>query len=296
MQDKIEAVVYNFKIKKSSAFKGKALLNLNASGKFSLSCNKLDAGDLSFIFTNMEYNSINTKDPLIFNPVTWHYNWKLNLAAITEKKSFKPLWNNYRNKHSNTANKVQFLVLEKLYFETPLGMEYDTFSNGVYLPFFNDSKGMYLTGEHYRGLDLLLMPLNIPVKTKFLCKELNDREVLLEGCIEFNEEVMEKLLSNQNFKVKARSYHFSLDFSIDSKIEIVIERITNVIKKITCRNIISGADELFEETNYEVCTDFDSYHGGIHKIVDDKKYTIEEWEELERERKKPGRNFSLLDD
>ncbi|MCW3167043.1 hypothetical protein OMO38_00755 [Chryseobacterium sp. 09-1422] len=83
MQDKIEAVVYNFKIQKSSSFKGKVLLNLNASGKFSLSCNKLDAGDLSFIFTNMEYNSINTKDPLIFNPVTWHYNWKLNLAAIT---------------------------------------------------------------------------------------------------------------------------------------------------------------------------------------------------------------------
>jgi len=61
MQDKIEAVVYNFKIQKSSYFKGKALLNLKAAGKFSLSCNKLDAEDLSVTFTNLEYTVLMLK-------------------------------------------------------------------------------------------------------------------------------------------------------------------------------------------------------------------------------------------
>jgi hypothetical protein len=50
----------------------------------------------------------------------------LGIAAIINKKNFKPKWNRFRDKHRNPSNRVLLMVIEKLYFNSPLGMEHDT--------------------------------------------------------------------------------------------------------------------------------------------------------------------------
>ncbi|KPE51117.1 hypothetical protein [Chryseobacterium indologenes] len=296
LDEQSEPVEYRFSFKKNSSYKGKSLLNINSSGRFTLLKEKADQDESIFTFKNLEYSSNITKDPLIFSPVAIHYNRKLNLAAIKDKKNFKPQWNRYRDKHRSANNRALLLIVEKLYFNTPLGMEYDILSNGVYLPFFLNEKGMYTENEHYRGLDFLSIPLDIPMETTFLCRCSDEKETHLEGWINLKEEHLDGLLLNQSFRNKAKDYHISRDFTIKSKIEIKLETITNVIKHIKLNYILKGEQDLFEEIDYTVDTDFDSYKDGCFRIFEGKRYTQTEWEEYEKERKKPGRNFSLLDE
>lgn len=296
MYDQTSPAEYSFSFRKRSSYKGKTLLNVDSSGKFALTKTELDNGEYNFTFKNLEYNLGNNKDPLIFTPIVWRYNRKLGVAGIVDKKNFKPYWNRYRDKYRNVGNRVIFMIIEKLYFNTPLGMEYDAFSNGIHLPFFINSDGVYIVGQHYKGLDYLSMPLDIPLETTFLCTENNEKEIHLEGWITLHEANLDALLRDQGFKSKAKYYHLSRDFSIVSKIEVVLDTAANIIKHIAFTLSVKGEDDLTEEINYTVDSDFDSYHGGIHKIFDGKKYTEQEWEKYEKEQNKPGRNFSLLDD
>ena len=295
MSELLQPIEYTFSFQKRSSYKGKSLFNIDCTGVFTLEKEEVNTEELSFKFANLSYKSSNTNDPLLFSPVEWKYNRGLGVAAITNKKSFKPKWNRFRDKHRNQSNRVLLLVVEKLYFNTPLGMEYDTFSNGVYLPFFIDSDGSYQVGVYYQGLDYLAMPLDIPLETIFECKTINEKETHLEGWVTLKETNLDALLIDQGFRSKAKDYHISRDFSIDSKITVIIDTVANIIKQITFTLSIKGEQDLLEEIDYTVNSDFNSYKGGIHKIVDGKKYTAEEWEEYERERRKPGRNFSLLD-
>lgn len=295
MSDLLNPVEYRFSFQKKSSYKGRSLFNIDSNGVFTLEKGEMNADEPSFKFTNLSYKSSNTNDPLLFSPVKWKYARSLGVAAITDKKNFKPKWNRFRDKHRNPTNRVMLMLIEKLYFNTPLGMEHDTFSNGVYLAFFIDSDGNYKKDEKYRGLDYLSMPLDIPLETIFECKEVTEKESHLEGWVTVNETNLDRLLMDQGFRTKAKDYHISRDFSIDSKITVIIDNAANIIKHITFKSSIKGEQELSEEIIYTVDSDFDSYSGGIHKIHEGKKYTLEQWEEYETERRKPGRNFSLLD-
>ncbi|EFK36061.1 MULTISPECIES: hypothetical protein [Chryseobacterium] len=295
MSDLLNAVEYRFSFHKKSSYKGKSLFNIESSGTFTLEKVDGDKAESNFTFTNLSYKSSNTNDPLLFSPVEWKYSRDLGIAAIINKKNFKPKWNRFRDKHRNPSNRVLLMVIEKLYFNSPLGMEHDTFSNGVYLPFFIDSNGTYTEGENYRGLQYLSMPLDIPLDTVFVCKKAHEREILLEGWVTLNEQFLDNLLLDQGFRSKVKDYHVSRDFSIDSKIIVIKDTVADVVKQITFSLTVKGEQDLLEEITYEVHTDFDSYEGNVHKIFEGKKYTLEEWEEFERDRKRPGRNFSLLD-
>ena len=295
MSELLDPVEYRFSFHKKSSYKGKSLFNIESSGTFTLEKVGANADEQNFTFTNLSYKSSNTNDPLLFSPVEWKYVRDIGIAAITNKKNFKPKWNRFRDKYRNPSNRVLLMVIEKLYFNTPLGMEHDTFSNGVYLPFFIDSDGTYQVGMHYKGLDYLAMPLDLPLETIFECREHNEKETHLEGWVTLKEADLDRLLTDQGFRGKAKDYHISRDFSIDSKITVIIDNAANVIKHITFKSSIKGEQDLSEEIFYMVDSDFDSYRGDIHKIHDGKKYTLEDWEQYMREQRKPGRNFSNLD-
>ncbi|AZB25174.1 MULTISPECIES: hypothetical protein [Bacteroidota] len=294
MSDLLNAVEYRFSFHKKSSYKGKSLFNIESSGTFTLEKVDADTAESNFTFTNLSYKSSNTNDPLLFSPIEWKYSRDLGIAAIINKKNFKPKWNRFRDKHRNPSNRVLLMVIEKLYFNSPLGMEHDTFSNGVYLPFFIDSDGTYEVGKYYKGLDYLAMPLNLPLETIFECKEYNEKETHLEGWLTLKEQDLDSLLMDQGFRAKAKDYHISRDFAVDSEIIVLIDSYANIIKKIIFKLSIKGEQDLLEEINYTVISDFDSYKDGIHKIHEGMKFTLEQWEEYERERKKPGRNFNLL--
>ncbi|REC62275.1 hypothetical protein DRF65_11215 [Chryseobacterium pennae] len=296
MSELLRPVEYRFSFQKRSSYKGKSLFNIDSSGVFILEKDEVNTEEPSFKFTNIKYQSSNTNDPLLFSPVVWKYGRRLGVAAITNKNIFKPKWNRFRDKHRNPSNRVLLLLVEKLYFNTPLGMEYDTFSNGVYLPFFIDSDGRCRVGEQYKGLDYLAMPLDLPLETVFECKASDEKEIHLEGWVTLNEKNLDALLMDQGFRAKAKDYHVSRDFSIDSKITVIKDTVADVVKRISFNLNIKGEQDLFEEITYEVNTDFDSFQGNVYKIVDGKKYSQEEWEDYERDRKRPGRNFSLLDE
>ncbi|KXH84870.1 hypothetical protein [Chryseobacterium kwangjuense] len=295
MSELLDHVEYRFSFHKKSSYKGKSLFNIESSGTFTLEKVDANADEQNFTFTNLSYKSSNTNDALLFSPVEWKYVRHIGIAAITIKKNFKPKWNRFRDKYRNPSNRVLLMVIEKLYFNTPLGMEHDTFSNGVYLPFFIDSDGTYQVGTHYKGLDYLSMTLDLPLETIFECREHNEKETYLEGWVTFKESNLDRLLADQGFRGKAKDYHISRDFSIDSKITVIIDNAANVIKHITFKSSIKGEQDLSEEIFYMVDSDFDSYRGDIYKIHDGKKYTLEDWEQYMREQKKPGRNFSNLD-
>ena len=123
MSELLDPVEYRFSFHKKSSYKGRSLFNIESSGTFTLEKVGANADEQNFTFTNLSYNSSNTNDPLLFSPVEWKYVRDIGIAAITNKKNFKPKWNRFRDKHRNPSNRVLLMVIEKLYFNTPLGME-----------------------------------------------------------------------------------------------------------------------------------------------------------------------------
>lgn len=118
---------------------------------------------------------------------------------------------------------------------------------------------------------------------------------MLEGWVTLNEQFLDNLLLDQGFRSKVKDYHVSRDFSIDSKIIVIKDTMADVVKQINFSLNIKEEQDLFEDITYDVHTDLDSYEGNVHNIFEGKKYTLEEWEAFESDRKRPGSNFSLLD-
>lgn len=252
MSEKLKPVDYSFTFKKDCAYKKKNLLKVSSSGKFSLLKECIDDINSIFTFRNLDYKRVGIKEPLLINPVKWHYNKELNIAEIKSKDKFKPIWNRYKDKYSNAGNQSLFLTLERFYFHTPLGMENDTLSNGSYLPFFLNLQQDLDSDIIINGLDIITLPLNLPLKTSFKCRFQNDKYIKLEGWISLHEDNLDVLLRNQSFVNNAKDYHISQNFKIESKIDVLIDKSCHDIQYINYTSLIQGENHLIDKVEYRV--------------------------------------------
>lgn len=286
MLENQEPIKYSFSFEKDSSYKNKTLLNVISDGKFSLSIKEIDDLNRNYKFSNLNYQQQGVKEPLIFSPIEWQYNRKLNIAGIKSKENFKPIYDRYKDKHRTPANKNVFLTVEKLYFNTPLGMESDMLSNGVCILFFINNDSDFENGKIYKGLDFISLPLNLPMKTTFECKSIDDEYVELEGWIDLNEENLDVLLKNQSFINHAKEYHISQDFQISSSINVKLEKSTQTVLEGKYTSKIKGGNKLLEEVKFEVVSTSYEFQNQVYQTYKGKKYTYMEWIAFQKEKHK----------
>lgn len=294
MLEKQDSVKYSFSLQKESYYKNKTLLNVISDGKFNLSVKEIDEYNTKYKFINLDYQQQGVKDPLVFSPIEWQYNRELNIAGIKSKEKFKPIYDRYKDKHRTTANKSVFLTIERLYFNTPLGMESDMLSNGVCLLFFINNDRDFEKGKIYKGLDFISLPLNLPMKTSFECKSIDDKYVEFEGWIDLNEENLDVLLKSQNFINHAKDYHISQDFQISSSINIKLEKLTRTLLEGKFTSKIKGGNKLLEEIKFEIYSTFFKFQNQVYNTYKGKNYTYTEWISFEKERHKTKKEKSIL--
>lgn len=78
---------YQFAFHQKSTYKNKTLLNVDSHGSISYlrQEEKAQKETLQYIFRILKYTQKNVQSPLLFTPVKWAYNTKLNITGI--KKS-----------------------------------------------------------------------------------------------------------------------------------------------------------------------------------------------------------------
>lgn len=157
-------------------------------------------------------------------------------------------------------------------------------SNGVSLLFYINVANDFEKGKIYKGLDFISLPLNLPMKTSFECKSIDDKYIELEGWINLNEENLDILLKNQSFINHAKEYHTSQDFQITSSIKVKLEKSTQKVLEGKYTSKIKGGNKLLEEVKFEVISAAYEFHNQIYKTYKGKSYTFTEWREFEKER------------
>lgn len=275
---------YHYSFNKKSYYKKKTLIQIDSNGIIShLRENDESESIEKYTFRCLEYKYKNIKSPLILNPVKWIYNTNLNVAAIKNKENHKLVWNKYRDKHRTPQNQASFMVIERLYFHTPLGLEYDAFSNGIYLLFFIPLNAKIKKDTFIKGLDWLNIPINLPFNTTFRCSDINNKFINLKGWISLDEKILDELIRNDNFKNKAMKYHFSKDFQVESEIDLIIEVETKSLYKADFNLEIKGDNNNLHETmNYSILSEYYNDKNKVYKTYEGKKYTKDEWEQLEK--------------
>ena len=257
-----KTIKYNFRFNKKHIYKKREEVNLETEGITSLLIKATERFEdsLEYLFHSDKFVQKGVKDPLIFNPVKWIYNLKLNATGIDSKEDLRLTWNKYRDKYRRQDNLVSFKLLESLYFTVPLGMEYATFSNSPYLLFFINLLNKDIEKETViKGLDFLLMPMSIPVNTTFQCIEINKDNMELNGWLSLDEEKLGELLRQKKFSEHARSYHYSKDFNLDSKIKVIIDTKTSSLFSASFDLEIKGeGGKLHEVMKYEIKRNSDS--------------------------------------
>lgn len=286
MLENQDSTKYSFSFEKESSYKNKTLLNVISNGEFSLTIKEIDDLNKNYKFINLDYQQQGIKNPLVFSPIEWQYNRKLNIAAIKSKENFKLIFTRYKDKYRTTANKSLFLTVERLYFNTPLGLESDMLSNGVSLLFYINTESDFEKGKIYQGLDFISLPLNLPMKTTFECKSIDDKYVELEGWIDLNEENLDVLLKNQSFINHAKEYHISQDFQISSFINIKLEKSTQTVLEGKYNSKITGGNKLLEEVKFEVVSTSYEFQNQVYQTYKGKKYTYMQWIAFQKEKHK----------
>ena len=278
---------YQFAFHKKSTYKKKTLLNVDSHGSISFlrQEEKEQKETLQYIFRILKYTQKNVQFPLLFTPVKWAYNTKLNITGIKNKEHHRLVWNKHRDKYRRPENMTIISAIERLYFHSPLGLEYDAFSNSIYLLFFLPLFNKDIQIETIiKGLDWHLTPLNIPVNTTYKCVDINDQHITFKGWISLDEKMLDELLRKDIFKNKAKKYHFSKDFQIDSDITLIIDCKTGLLYKADFNLDIRGEkEEVFESTNYNIF--FENYSDGqdAYRTYDNKSFTKKEWEIFEEQ-------------
>ncbi len=290
-------VFYKFNLLKKSTYRNKKISNIESSGVLKFQVH-LKNENKEYIFHCNDYIQSGVKNPLIFNPVKWFFEKENKIFLIKSKDEIKLQWKRYKDKYRTTKNITDFLVLERLLFHTPLGFEYSTFSNGPYLPFFLDFTNVQIEKETLiKGMDFIMSPLNIPVNTTFICSDIDRNIMFLDGWISMDEDKMDLLIANKNFQTRAKSYHFSRDFQIQSKIRIAMDIETGYIHSAYFNLSIKGEDGKLEENmeyklhNIDKSYIFKSAITNTHlsnketpyKTYEGKSYTKEEWGKKEQE-------------
>ncbi len=251
-----ERIAYLFDFYKYHKYKGKTILNIESNGSFNTQRLIREEGSNlpEYVFRSESYHQERMKDPLIFSPLKWIYNKAEHAASIKSKDHLKRVWCRYRDKYRRPENAAGLLVFERLLFNVPMGMEYDFFSNGAYLPFFIDIYDIDIEEETVlKTQDWVLMPMSIPVNTYFKCTKLTDESIYLDGWLTLDEDKLDELLTKEIFRQKAKSYHFSKDFRIESSIKVVIDIRNACLHSALFSLEISGEnDSLHERMQYEV--------------------------------------------
>lgn len=275
---------YTFNFSKQSSYKDKSLASFNSKGKLNFQRQETDIENVfEYIFKSIEYQQDNNNSPLLFSPVKCLYDQNKNDFEIKNKDNFKLVWERYRDKHRNKNNQVLILSLERLYFHTDKGIEFDVLSNAPYLPFFIPQPAKLEKESILPSINWLFIPLNLPLKTTYKCQEINDDIIYLKGWVSLDEESLDSLMTKDNFKLRAKDYHFSRDFQINSDLKIKLNTKTQLLYKAEYEIRITGENNLKEITRYSLYSESHQEERGIYKTHKGKNYTKEEWAKFEQE-------------
>lgn len=254
--ESLQSEKYNFQFYKNHSYGKNNDLCIDSQGTICLSVILSERFEncLEFLFTSERFLQKGIKDPLIFSPVKWIYNLDFNVAGINNKDDLKLIWRKYKDKYRNPHNLATFMMLESLYFNVNLGMEYSACSNSPYLIFFTNVFNMDIQQDSIiKGLDFILMPMSIPVSTTYRCTSINENRVEFLGSIITNELALEKMYTEKKFREQARTYHYSKDFNLNSKIKIIINPKTSSLTYADFSLDINGENGKLQETmNYKV--------------------------------------------
>ncbi|WP_367866938.1 hypothetical protein [Pedobacter sp. WC2423] len=252
----IDPVKYQFAYKKNTVYKTKTLVNTIGNGKFSFFLESTEKG-LELVFRNEFYTNNTSKDPLVFSPVKLIYHPDGNLFLIKNRENLKIQWSKYKEKYRNAENLSVLMTFERLYFHTPLGLEYELASNGAYVPFllyvyYTDLKEDTIL----RGMDWVHTPLNLPLRIDYQAGGTKGDIIYILGVISLDEEMLTKVIADKNFQSRAKPYHYSRNFQIQSEIKIAYDLNTGYIHSAVFRLKISGKEEqIIEEIDYEFTQD-----------------------------------------
>ncbi|MEN9917679.1 MAG: hypothetical protein RL662_115 [Bacteroidota bacterium] len=273
-------ITYDFIFRKKHIYKKTIELSSDTNGTINLQRKESEKFQdcCEYLFKYKNFISKDVEDPLLFDPIIWIFNLKLNAAGINSKEDLKLLWNKYKNKYRSHDNIVKFSTLENLYFKALFGMEYMFFSNSPFLVFFINYYNMeILEGATIKGLDFLLMPMSIPVNTWYKCRKIDEKHISLDGWLTLDDDKLERLITQKQFLDKAKSYHFSKDFRLESKINVCIDIKTSALHTASFKLDINGEEgKLKEEMYYEIKSNLDlnpneGYIVGRPRFLDGKR-------------------------
>jgi len=240
------SVGYHFKYSKRSQFKTEKISDIKSNGEFSLSISNSE--NLELVFRNKSYSTNMTSDPLVFSPVKLSYNSESNFFVIKNKESIKMQWDKHKEKYRNPKNLSMIMVVERLYFHILFGLEYDLLSSSAYIPFFSNFYDRDFNEDYViHGMSWVLTPLSIPVKIQYKLQHQQKNLIFLAGLVSLDEEKLSELIADKNFQQRAKSYHFTKNFTIDSDIKVVYDLDTGYLVSSNFKIKISGKDEGLED-------------------------------------------------
>jgi len=256
-KESTESLNYSFTFDKDFKRNAKLVQGVHSNGKISIKLRNYDKIEnaIECVFTVDEYNLKGTKEPLIFNPTKWIIDIKNNISFVRSKEHLRLIFNKFKNKNRRPENMANLLVVERLFFHTPLGFENAGFSNGPYLTFFLNyyNKNLEQDDLIIFGPNWYSIPINLPFKTIFRCKSITKEFVIFEGWISLDEETLDKSLTDPNYRRRALDYHFSKDFIIESKINVCIDISTTFLHSADFKFKLKGEQgKLEEEMSYEI--------------------------------------------
>jgi len=229
-----------------------------------------------YVFTYSQFVQKGLKEPLIFSPIKWIFEVEKKHAYIKTKTNVQAIWKRYRDRHNRPEYQAYFLMLERLFFHTPGGLENYSLSHTFYLPFLFHLTAGIKENDIINGVDWLFMPMNIPVNTYYKCLKNSNEEIILDSWITLDKERLDELLTKEKFRNKAKDYHFSQDFTISSDIKIIFKNFTlhSVNFRVEIKNN-NGLYEMFQFTierdNFDIISSEDpntKYIVGKPGIID----------------------------
>lgn len=244
---------YLFSIEKISKYKKIKMPDIICKGAFNVSRIELDeSNETEYIFRFNSFEQKGLKEPLILTPFKWIIDKETKNIQIKNKTNLMAIWKRYRDRHNKPELQASFLILERLLFHTSLGFEYYSFSYSVYQPFFIPCLKDIKNDDIIESQDWLFMPMDIPLDTYYKVAKNTDQLIYLSGWVTLDKEKLDKLLLKEQFRRKAKEYHFSQDFTIDSKIDILIDKKSNRMLNAKFELEIKGKDDLSEKYSYWV--------------------------------------------
>lgn len=244
-------VRYSFNVEKETKKGNNKLISVSSNGILNISYQPYEklADALELIFKVETYNLKGIKEPLIFNPTKWIFDIKKNTSFVRGKENLRLLWNRYKDRNRKRENVALMLVTERFIFDTPQGFETSGFSNGPYLPFFQNYTDKEIEKDTiFEGSAWLNIPLNIPLKNTFRCTNIDSSYIYFEGWLSLDEKVLDFLLGKKSFREQAEEYHFSKDFSFESQFNIKVEIETGYVESANFNFDFKTTDKFFKET------------------------------------------------